>query len=83
MDGLGDRVAILGVSLWATIPPLVPEICGDKVPVVVDTVELEAVAGGSAGQFRGKSEPSDHARGGPFGPPLLIHGRLQARISWR
>src|SRR5215831_18871048 len=30
VDGLGDRVAILGVSLWATIPVLAPIGGGDN-----------------------------------------------------
>ena len=72
VDGLGDRVAILGVSLWATIPPLVPEISGDKLPLVVDTVNPRPWPTDRRANLGGKWEPSDHARGGPFGPPLLI-----------
>ena len=38
MDGLGDRVAILGVILWATIQAHAPVSSRDKLPRVVDTV---------------------------------------------
>ena len=34
VDGLGDRVAILGVSLWATLPRLVRVARQDKLRFV-------------------------------------------------
>jgi hypothetical protein len=34
----GDRVAILGVSLWATIPAVAPAGPDANLPPVVDTV---------------------------------------------
>ena len=60
VDVLGDRVAILGVSLWATIPPLVPDVSGDKLPLVVDTVNSRPWPTGRRANLGGKWEPSDH-----------------------
>ena len=63
MDGLGDTVAILGVSLWATILALAPEISGDNLPLVVDTVDSRPWPMGRRANSGGKSEPSDHIQG--------------------
>ena len=72
MDALGDSVAILGVSLWATIRALVLEIYGDNLSRVVDTVHSRPWPTGRRANSGGKSEPSDHIRGGPAGPPLSL-----------
>ena len=70
VDGLGDRVAILGVSLWATISALASAVGGYNLPVWL-TRRIHGRGRLGGGTFRGKMEALDHSRGGPTGPPLF------------
>jgi hypothetical protein len=77
-----DRVAILGVSLWATIPALAPSIARDKLALWL-TRWPRGRGRRIGGLFRGRLRALNRGRGGPFGPPLFIFDIGYARISWR
>jgi hypothetical protein len=76
VDGLGDSFAILGVSLWTTLPPLVPHKRHDRLGFAWSTrLKTVTVAGDRRDLTGVEHEPLNHAWGGPIGPPLLL-GRL-------
>src|SRR5690348_13323240 len=84
VDGFGDRSAILGVSLWRTIPPLASPNRRDRLPIVWCARLVQRPWPVDRRDAKGWNASLRTASGGgPIGPPLLFMGGAPPRSPRR